>query len=92
MRRGQIRPDELNMGIEVGPDFAVIDSDGNNSNTLFAISPLMKGSLWETTAVPELRGQAMRVAELMLEPVTDEVVGRDYRLSVEEEHVIEYFI
>jgi uncharacterized NAD(P)/FAD-binding protein YdhS len=92
MRRGQIRPDELNMGIEVGPDFAVIDSDGNNSNTLFAIGPLMKGSLWETTAVPELRGQAMRVAELMLEPVTDEVVGRDYRLSVEEEHVIEYFI
>ena len=91
LERGQIRPDELNMGIEVGPDFAVIDRDGNNSEILFAIGPLMKGSLWETTAVPELRGQAMRVAELMLQAVTEDV-GRDYRLSVEEEHVIEYFI
>lgn len=88
LRRGLIRPDELDMGIEVGPDFAVA---GNSSDLLFAIGPLMKGTLWETTAVPELRGQAMRVAEVMLEFVSAET-GRDYRLSVEAEHVIEYYI
>jgi len=91
LRRGLIRADALDMGIEVGPDFAVPDREGNMSEFLFAIGPLMKGSLWETTAVPELRGQAMRVAEVMLEAVTAGA-GRDFRLSVEEEHVIEYYI
>ena len=91
LRRGIIRPDELDMGIDVGLDFAVTDSAGNSSQFLFAIGPLMKGTLWETTAVPELRGQAMRVADVMLKAVTTEA-GKDYRLSVEEEHVIEYYI
>jgi uncharacterized NAD(P)/FAD-binding protein YdhS len=44
---------------------------------------LLKGSLWETTAVPELRGQAMRVAQLILEQEP---------LEAEEEYVIEYCI
>lgn len=91
LRRGLIRADELDMGIDVGPEFNVLDGDGNHSDFLFAIGPLMKGTLWETTAVPELRGQAMRVAEIMLEDETADA-GRDLRLSVEEEHVIEYYI
>ncbi|QDT45000.1 hypothetical protein Pan241w_51170 [Gimesia alba] len=92
LKRGLIRPDELDMGIDVGADFAVIDGEGNHSEFLFAIGPLMKGTLWETTAVPELRGQAMRVAQLLLDDVTMVTPGHDYRISVEEEHVIEYYI
>lgn len=91
IERRMIRPDELDMGIDVGPDFAAIDAEGNSSRFLSVIGPLMKGTLWETTAVPELRGQAMRVAQLLL----DEVAAppdHDYRFSVEEEHVIEYYI
>ncbi|MBI1312014.1 hydroxyacylglutathione hydrolase [bacterium] len=57
LQRGLIRPDELDMGIDVGPDFTVTGRDGENSSFLFAIGPLMKGTLWETTAVPELRGR-----------------------------------
>jgi uncharacterized NAD(P)/FAD-binding protein YdhS len=91
--RGLIRPDGLDMGIDVGSEFAVIDREGRHSDCLFAIGPLMKGTLWETTAVPELRGQAMRVAQIMLEDILPAAEpGRDYRFSVEEEHVIEYFI
>ena len=30
---------------------------------LFAVGGLLKGTLWETTAVPELRSQAFRLAE-----------------------------
>lgn len=90
LRRGLIRPDELDMGIDVGTEFEVIDREGNHSECLFAIGPLMKGTLWETTAVPELRGQAMRVAQLLVQDAAEP--GRDYRFSVEEEHVIEYYI
>lgn len=92
LKRGLIRPDELDMGIDVGADFAVIDAEGNPSEFLFAVGPLMKGTLWETTAVPELRGQAMRVAQLLLDDVALVTPGHDYRMSVEEEHVIEYYI
>lgn len=59
---GLARPDEMNMGIDVGPDFAVKNSEGHISEVLFAAGTLLKGTLWETTAVPELRSQAFYVA------------------------------
>jgi uncharacterized NAD(P)/FAD-binding protein YdhS len=64
--RGLVRADGLDMGIEVDADFAAVGGDGRRSGFLYALGPLLKGSLWETTAVPELRGQAMRVAQLLL--------------------------
>ena len=64
--RGLVRPDELDMGIEVTPDFAVVDQNGRPSDYLFAIGPLLKGTLWETTAVPELRAQTHQVAQALL--------------------------
>jgi len=92
LQRGLLRADEFDMGIEVGPDFAVIDAEGASSSILYAMGPLMKGMLWETTAVPELRGQAMRVAQVLLDEVVPTQTGEDFRFSVEEEHVIEYYI
>ena len=64
--RGLVRADGLDMGIEVDAEFAAVGGDGRRSGFLYALGPLLKGSLWETTAVPELRGQAMRVAQLLL--------------------------
>jgi uncharacterized NAD(P)/FAD-binding protein YdhS len=66
LERGLVRPDELDMGIEVTPDFAVVDQHGQPSDWLFAIGPLLKGTLWETTAVPELRAQTHQVAQALL--------------------------
>jgi uncharacterized NAD(P)/FAD-binding protein YdhS len=66
LKRGLIRPDDLDMGIEVSPDFAVVNDQGRPSNFLFAIGSLLKGTLWETTAVPELRAQALQVARALL--------------------------
>lgn len=66
LERGLVRPDGLDMGIEVDADFAAVGRDGRRS-FLYALGPLLRGSLWETTAVPELRGQAMRVAQLLLQ-------------------------
>jgi uncharacterized NAD(P)/FAD-binding protein YdhS len=65
-QRGLVRSDELDMGIEATPDFAVVGKDGNPSEFLFAVGPLLKGTLWETTAVPELRAQTYQVAQALL--------------------------
>jgi len=92
LERGLIRADDVDLGIDVAANFAVVDAEGQPSSLLFAMGPLMKGTLWETTAVPELRGQAMRVAEMMLEDQVAAAPDHDYRLSVTEEHVIEYYI
>lgn len=69
LKRGLVRADELDMGIEVDADFAVVQGDGRRSDFVSALGPPLRGSLWETTAVPELRGQAMRVAQLLLQSV-----------------------
>jgi uncharacterized NAD(P)/FAD-binding protein YdhS len=66
LERGLVHSDELDMGIEVAPDFAVVDQEGRPSDFLFAIGHLLKGTLWETTAVPELRAQALHVAQALL--------------------------
>jgi uncharacterized NAD(P)/FAD-binding protein YdhS len=65
-QRGLVRPDELDMGIDATPDFAVVDQQGRPSGFLFAVGPLLKGTLWETVAVPELRAQAHQVAQAIL--------------------------
>jgi uncharacterized NAD(P)/FAD-binding protein YdhS len=64
--KGLIQADELDMGIRVASDFAVLDKAGLRSLCLYAMGPLLKGSLWETTAVPELRLQAFQIAENIL--------------------------
>lgn len=65
-QRGLVRSDDLDMGIEVTPDFAVVDQEGRPSDFLFAVGPLLKGTLWETTAVPELRAQTYQAAQALL--------------------------
>jgi uncharacterized NAD(P)/FAD-binding protein YdhS len=67
------RSDDLDMRLQVNDRFAVIESNGQPSRWMFAMGPLLKGSLWETTAVSELRGQAMRIAEILLERAPVEV-------------------
>ena len=56
LARGLVRPDPLDMGIEATDGFAAVDAGGDSSDWLYAIGPLLKGSLWETTAVPEIPG------------------------------------
>ena len=67
IRRGLIMPDDMDMGVRVDSDHTVITPDGARSDVLLALGPLLRGSLWETIAEPELRGQAMRVAQTLLD-------------------------
>lgn len=66
LSRGSIAPDELDMGLRIDGDHVAIDSEGSRSSKILALGPLLRGTYWETIAVPELRGQARRVAETIL--------------------------
>jgi uncharacterized NAD(P)/FAD-binding protein YdhS len=71
LRRGLIEPDDMGMGVRVTEDHTIIARDGQRSTILLALGPLLRGTLWETIAVPELRGQAWRVARTILDAHPD---------------------
>jgi len=54
---GQARPDELGVGLAVGPGSRVAGAE-----RLWAVGPLTKGAFWEIVAVPDIRVQAADVA------------------------------
>lgn len=72
LHRQLVAPDVTDMGLRVSPDHTVLTRNGNPSPWLLALGPLLKGTYWETIAVPELRLQAGRVAETVLEGVRTE--------------------
>jgi uncharacterized NAD(P)/FAD-binding protein YdhS len=63
----------MDMGVRIDTDHTAIAGEGTRSPLLLALGPLLRGTFWETIAVPELRGQARRVAETLLDqaPVED---------------------
>lgn len=60
---GHINWDPLHMGIRTDPSGRTVDAGGRMSERLFAIGPLCKPTLWESTAVPEIRVQANAIAD-----------------------------
>lgn len=84
LRRGLIASDDMDMGARIDGDHTVIDRSGNRSALLLALGPLLRGTYWETIAVPELRGQARRVAETLLgkpvEPAAEPPVMMEYMI------------
>lgn len=72
--RGLVVADEVDMGIRVEADHSVVSAAGHVPGLLLALGPLLRGTLWETTAVPELRGQARRVAETIVGTTFEPVV------------------
>jgi uncharacterized NAD(P)/FAD-binding protein YdhS len=66
LRRGAVSPDATDMGVRVDPDHTVLTATGERSPWLLALGPMLRGTYWETIAVPELRVQARRVAETLL--------------------------
>ena len=67
MRKGYIKPDVLKLGIDATPNGAVIDAENNVSKSIYTIGGNLRGVLWETTAVPEIRGQGEQVAKEIFE-------------------------
>lgn len=59
---GLAKPDALQLGLEVTENGALVNRAGEQSSILYTLGPLQKGCLWETTAVPEIRQQAKKLA------------------------------
>jgi uncharacterized NAD(P)/FAD-binding protein YdhS len=64
---GLARPGPLDLGIDVHPyDYRVRDAAGGEARPLYALGPIIRGSVWETIAIPEIRHEAVRIAEQVL--------------------------
>ncbi|HEY9661774.1 MAG TPA: hypothetical protein V6C65_25240 [Allocoleopsis sp.] len=61
-----IRFNPLGIGIETTDQGAIIQANGQVSKQLYTLGSPRKGTLWETTAVPELRVQAEHLAQVLL--------------------------
>ena len=77
--QGLARPDSLFLGLDVDKYGGLIDASGTASEALYALGPMLKGCLWETTAVPEIRVQAAQLAEQLTHHF-----GRDPRSALAE--------
>ena len=64
-RRGLVAPDPLRLGLASTPDGQVVGADGVVPG-LYAVGPPRKGTLWESTAIPEIRTQAAQVGRAVL--------------------------
>lgn len=62
LRMGLASPDAMGLGLRTDAEGRLVGIDGSVSSRLRLIGALRRGDLWETTAVPELRGQAAAIA------------------------------
>lgn len=70
IERGEIEPDELFLGLKATPDGKIINRENQTSKVLSTLGTALKGVLWESTAMPEIRAQARNLAlKLLSEPV-----------------------
>lgn len=69
VKRGLARPDPLRLGLDADADGRLRDISGEPSPTLLAVGPAARGAAWEITAVPDIRNQAVQVAQRVLEAV-----------------------
>ncbi len=60
---------ELKMGIETDINAKVLQEDGKTSTDIYAIGSLLRGILWETTAVPEISKQAEQIAKQIVDSI-----------------------
>ncbi len=65
---GMARPGPLGLGLDATREGALLGAGGRPSSFLSTLGPPLRGVLWETTAVPEIREQARRLAERILGP------------------------
>jgi len=63
---GLARPDPLCLGLDTDAEGRLLDARGYASTFLYTLGAPCKGRLWETTAVPEIRGQAQALAQRLL--------------------------
>ena len=65
--RGLARRGPHGMGIDTDPDTGqLVSASGTLVPDIYTLGPLRRGTLWESTAIPEIRSEARRLAALLL--------------------------
>lgn len=72
---GLVVADPLGLGIVTDTDGAVVDADGHADDRLLTLGSWRRGSLYESTAVPELREQAAAVAHRLATALVPAAAG-----------------
>jgi uncharacterized NAD(P)/FAD-binding protein YdhS len=62
---GMLWPGPFGLGVDVDGDGALVDADGVAARGLYAVGAARRGCEWEVAAVPDIRRQAQRLAELL---------------------------
>jgi uncharacterized NAD(P)/FAD-binding protein YdhS len=66
--KGTISADSLELGINTDiSNYNIIDSTGQKLPSIFTLGTNLKGVLWETIAVPELRVQCQELSKVLLQ-------------------------
>ncbi len=68
--------DPLRIGMGTDDHGRLIGASGKSAANLYALGPLRKATLWETTAVPEIREQALELAERIVGQLSENGVAR----------------
>lgn len=66
LNSGMIACDELRFGLDATPDGQLKTADGKASDMLYTLGTALKGVLWESTAIPEIRVQARDLAQKLI--------------------------
>jgi uncharacterized NAD(P)/FAD-binding protein YdhS len=66
LESGLVQSDALALGLATDAEGALLDAQGRASEVLFTLGPLRRGDLWESTAIPEIRGQALALSRRLL--------------------------
>lgn len=67
IHKGLLTKDELGMGIHISEKQNIIDDEGNTHKNIYAMGSLLRGTLFETTALREIREQANQLSKSILE-------------------------
>jgi len=62
---GHLTTDPLRMGLNTAPNGAVINHIGMPSEVIYTLGSLRRGGLFESTAIHEIRQQAMELSQLL---------------------------
>lgn len=65
LQEGLAAPDALQLGLSALPDGQLLDADRQPQPGLYGIGSLLRGNLWECTAMPEIRAAADRLAQTL---------------------------
>jgi len=69
MARGLVRPGPFGLGLDAAPDLRALGPV--EAGPLWVVGPLLRGVLWECTAVPDIRNQAAGLAQAAARTLSD---------------------